>query len=156
MAMWRIFWGFCRNWFLIDPLHYLSRHSDFGFKFKEILNRKTTPRLGESGSRRLSNSPSRRVVESSLYRSSKGSSSNTFKCGPVIAKRSEAKLSESFDNVFFSISKRSEHVYIKDWNFPCTPHTPMPVWSNTSVVIRNLYCERGGGQQETSGRNLKG
>jgi hypothetical protein len=24
MAMRRIFWGFCRNWFLIDPLHYLS------------------------------------------------------------------------------------------------------------------------------------
>ncbi len=99
--MWRIFWGFCRNWFLIDPLHYLLSHSDFGFKFEEILNWKTTPRLGESGSRWLSNSPSRRVVESSLYRSSKGSSSNTFKCGPVIAKRSEVKWSESFDNDFF-------------------------------------------------------
>jgi hypothetical protein len=32
----RIFWGFCRNWFLIDPLHYLSGHSDFGFEIAEI------------------------------------------------------------------------------------------------------------------------
>jgi hypothetical protein len=36
MAMRRIFWGFCRNWFLIDPLHYLSSHSDFGFEFAKI------------------------------------------------------------------------------------------------------------------------
>jgi hypothetical protein len=32
----RIFWGFCRNWLLIDPLHYLSSRSDFGFEFAEI------------------------------------------------------------------------------------------------------------------------
>jgi hypothetical protein len=32
----RIFWGFCRNWFLIDPLHYFSSRSDFGFEFAEI------------------------------------------------------------------------------------------------------------------------
>jgi hypothetical protein len=32
----RIFWGFCRNWFLIDPLHYLLSHSDFGIEFAEI------------------------------------------------------------------------------------------------------------------------
>jgi hypothetical protein len=36
MAMRRIFWGFCRNWFLIDPLHYLSSPSDFIFEFTEI------------------------------------------------------------------------------------------------------------------------
>jgi hypothetical protein len=30
------FLGFCRNWFLIDPLHYLSSSSDFGFEFTEI------------------------------------------------------------------------------------------------------------------------
>ncbi len=35
-AMRRIFWGFCRNWFLMSPLHFLSGHSDFGFKFAEI------------------------------------------------------------------------------------------------------------------------
>jgi hypothetical protein len=28
-----IFRGFCRNWFLIDPLHYLSSRSDFGFDY---------------------------------------------------------------------------------------------------------------------------
>jgi hypothetical protein len=70
----RIFWGFCRNWFLIDPLHYLSSRSDFVFEFAEIFivekqlpnlfrlwlqicadirNRKTTPRLGESAPLRL-------------------------------------------------------------------------------------------------------
>jgi hypothetical protein len=32
----RIFWGLCRNWFLIDPLHYLSSRSDFVFEFAEI------------------------------------------------------------------------------------------------------------------------
>jgi hypothetical protein len=74
-----IFWGFCRNWFLIDPLHYLSSRSDFGFEFAEIfiiekrlpdsdtlclsesvfeclkktrrVRESLTPRLGESGSR---------------------------------------------------------------------------------------------------------
>jgi hypothetical protein len=54
----RIFWGFCRNWFLIDPLHYFSSRSDFGFEFADIRNQKTTPRLGESAS------PNRRVGES--------------------------------------------------------------------------------------------
>ncbi len=32
----RIFWGFCRNWFLMSPLHYLSGSSDFDFEFAEI------------------------------------------------------------------------------------------------------------------------
>ncbi len=32
----RIFWGFCRNWFLMSPLHYLLSRSDFGFEFAEI------------------------------------------------------------------------------------------------------------------------
>jgi len=36
MAKRQIFWGFCRNWFLIDPSHYLSSRSDFGFEFAEI------------------------------------------------------------------------------------------------------------------------
>jgi hypothetical protein len=55
----RIFWGFCRNWFLIDPLHHLSSRSDFGFEFAEIfviekrLGESMTRRLGESGSRLL-------------------------------------------------------------------------------------------------------
>jgi hypothetical protein len=32
----QIFWGFCRNWFLIDHLHYFSSRSEFGFEFAEI------------------------------------------------------------------------------------------------------------------------
>jgi hypothetical protein len=68
----RIFWGFCRNWFLIDPFHYLSSRSDFGFEFAEIfvikndsptwrVGESATLRLGESGSRQLSDSASRGV-----------------------------------------------------------------------------------------------
>ncbi len=87
----RIFWGFCRNFF-IDPLQYLSSRSDFGFKFTE----KPLPDSAIGG---VGDSPTRRVGESSSYRSGKGSSSNTFKSGPVIATIS--KRSESFDNVFF-------------------------------------------------------
>ena len=91
----RIFWGFCRNWVLIDPLHYLSSRSAFGFEFAEIfvIEKRlpdSTPtrrvgesafeclkeKLGESESRRLpdsanrgvANSPTRRVGESSTPR----------------------------------------------------------------------------------------
>ncbi len=52
----RIFWGFCRNRFLIDPLHYLSRRSDFGFEFAEIFV--IEKRLPDSG---VGDSPTRRV-----------------------------------------------------------------------------------------------
>jgi hypothetical protein len=31
---------FFRNWFLIDPLHYLSSRSDFGLEFAEIFEAK--------------------------------------------------------------------------------------------------------------------
>ncbi len=87
MAMRRIFWGFCRNWFLIDPLHYFSSRSDSGFKFAEIfLIEKRLPdsasrrvgfwmfkrklcelesrRLPDSASQRVADSPTRRVGES--------------------------------------------------------------------------------------------
>jgi hypothetical protein len=30
------FWGFCINWFLMSPLHYLSSRSDFALEFAEI------------------------------------------------------------------------------------------------------------------------
>jgi hypothetical protein len=60
MAMRRIFWGFCRNCFLIDPLHYLSSRSDFGFEFAEIFVIKK--RLPDSAFEYLKeNSASRRV-----------------------------------------------------------------------------------------------
>ncbi len=76
MAMRRIFWGFCRNWFLIDPLHYPSSRSDFGFEFGEIFvieKRLRLPdlashRLSESVSQRLSDLVSQRVGESGTLR----------------------------------------------------------------------------------------
>jgi hypothetical protein len=85
----RIFWGFCRNWVLIDTSHYLSSRSAFGFEFTEIfVIEKTTPRVGESAfeclkekfgeseslrlpdlaNRRVANSPTRRVVDSPTRR----------------------------------------------------------------------------------------
>ncbi len=69
----RIFWGFCRNWFLLSPLHYLSSHSDFGFEFAEIfVFEKRLPSITDTGSRRLrvsviwgvTNSPHQWYVES--------------------------------------------------------------------------------------------
>jgi hypothetical protein len=59
--MWRIFWGFCRNWFLKDPLHYLSSHSDFGFKFEEIFV--IEKRLSDLASLGVGDSPTRLVGE---------------------------------------------------------------------------------------------
>jgi hypothetical protein len=44
-----IFWGFCMNWILIDPLHYLSSRSDFSFEFAEIFI--IEKRLADSASR---------------------------------------------------------------------------------------------------------
>ncbi len=41
---------FCRNWFLIDPLHYLSSRSNFGLEFAEIFV--IEKRLGESARQR--------------------------------------------------------------------------------------------------------
>jgi len=87
----RIFWGFCRNRFQMSRLHYLSSRSNFAIEFAEIflikkrqdkipygynffkpLNKSmvirsvvgesSTLRLVESESRRLPDSPSRRVV----------------------------------------------------------------------------------------------
>ncbi len=58
----RIFWGFCRNWFLMDPLHYLSSRSNFGFKSEEIFV--IEKRLPDSVSRGLTDSWTRRVGES--------------------------------------------------------------------------------------------
>ncbi len=91
MEMRQIFWGFCRNWFLMSPLHYLSGRSDFGFKFAEIFvyskndsplspirgiadspyrwyGESPTPRTVESGSRRLPASLIRRVGDSPHHR----------------------------------------------------------------------------------------
>ena len=61
MATRRIFWGFCRNWVLIDPLQYLSNRSALGFEFAEIFVIEKRPDLE---SRRLPDSPNRRVGES--------------------------------------------------------------------------------------------
>jgi hypothetical protein len=45
---------FCRNWFLMSPLHYLSSRSDFGFEFAEIfIFEKRLLDITDTGSRRL-------------------------------------------------------------------------------------------------------
>jgi hypothetical protein len=61
----RIFWGFCRNWFLMSSLHYLSGRSDFGFEFAEIfVFQKQLPAITDMGSRQLSISVIRGVADS--------------------------------------------------------------------------------------------
>jgi hypothetical protein len=59
----RIFWGFCRNWFLIDPLHYLSSRSNFGFKLAEIFI--IEKRLSDSASRGVTDSAFECIKENS-------------------------------------------------------------------------------------------
>ncbi len=50
----RIFWDFCRNWFLMSPLHYLSGRSNFGFEFSEIfVFEKRLPTITDMGSCQL-------------------------------------------------------------------------------------------------------
>ncbi len=66
MAMRRIFWGFCRNWVLIDPLHCLLSRSAFGYEFAEIFV--IEKRLPDAASRRVGDSPIRRVGESLTLR----------------------------------------------------------------------------------------
>ncbi len=61
----RIFWGICRNWFLMSPLHFLSGRSDFGFEFVEIfIFEKRLPAITDTGSRRLRVALSRGVDDS--------------------------------------------------------------------------------------------
>jgi hypothetical protein len=65
----RIFWGFCRNWFLMSPLHYLLGRSDFGLEFAEIfIFEKRLPAITNTGSRRLPVSVSRGVDDSPHHR----------------------------------------------------------------------------------------
>jgi hypothetical protein len=60
----RIFWGFCRNLVLIDPLQYFSSRSAFGFEFAEIFV--IEKRLPDSLSRGVDDSPTRQVGESAF------------------------------------------------------------------------------------------
>jgi hypothetical protein len=70
----RIFWGYCRNRVLIDPLHYLSSHSAFGVEFAEIfviekrLPDSASRRLYDLASRGVADSPTRRIGESTTRR----------------------------------------------------------------------------------------
>jgi hypothetical protein len=67
-----VFWGFCRNWFLMSPLDYLSGHSNFGFELAEIfVFEKRLPAITDTESRllnffkrKLSVSMIQRVVDS--------------------------------------------------------------------------------------------
>ncbi len=65
----QIFWGFCRNWSLMSPLHYLLSRSDFGFEFAEIfLFEKWLPAITDMGSRQLPASLIRGVSDSPHHR----------------------------------------------------------------------------------------
>jgi hypothetical protein len=61
----RIFLGFCRNWSLMSPVHYLSSSFDFGFEFAEIfVFKKQLPAITDTGSRQLRVSVIRGVANS--------------------------------------------------------------------------------------------
>ncbi len=69
MAMRQIFWGFFRNWFLIDPLHYPFQPFQFWLRIPgDIRNWKTTPRLGESAFECLKENSESRGVDDYLTR----------------------------------------------------------------------------------------
>ncbi len=67
-----IFWGFCINWILIDPLHYISSLSDFSFELAEFFV--IEKRLADSGGQGAANSPTWRAKESPILRLSKSGS----------------------------------------------------------------------------------
>ncbi len=71
---WIFLWGFCRNRFLLSPLHYLSSRSKFGFEFAEIFV--IEKRLSDSPSWGVDDSLIRRVVDSPTRRV--GESANEF------------------------------------------------------------------------------
>ena len=67
MAMRRIFWGFCRNWFAMSPLDYLSSRSAFGFVFAEIFvieNDSPTRQVGESTGMHIDTSVFKPLIQS--------------------------------------------------------------------------------------------
>ncbi len=68
----RIFWGFCRNRFLMSPLHYLSSRSKFWLRIRgDIRIQKTTPRYhryGEPPTPRISGTESRQLPASLIRR----------------------------------------------------------------------------------------
>ncbi len=64
------FWGFCRNWFLMSPLHYLSSRSNFSFDFAEIfVFEKRLPAItdGESPTPRITDTRSRQLPASLIH-----------------------------------------------------------------------------------------
>jgi hypothetical protein len=91
----RIFWGFFRNWFLIDPLNYLSSRFDFGFEFAEIFI--IEKRLPDSASRGVGDSPTRRVGESAFECLNENSASRRVGDAPtrLVGKSLTPRLGES-------------------------------------------------------------
>jgi hypothetical protein len=110
MAMRRIFWGFCRNWFLVVPLHYLSSHSDFCFEFPNSKNDSPlSPIWGvadsphhwyaESATLRITDTESRLLnflKENSLYRWY--GESSTPGTSDTVSRRLHVRRSRGVDN----------------------------------------------------------
>ncbi len=64
------FWGFCRNWFLMSPLHFLSSRSNFSFDLAEIfVFEKLLPAItdGESPTPRITDTQSRQLLASLIH-----------------------------------------------------------------------------------------
>ncbi len=64
----RIFWGFCRNWFLMSPLHYTSRAVPILASNSRRYSYSPTPRITDTRSRQLPASLIRGVGDSRHHR----------------------------------------------------------------------------------------
>ncbi len=115
MAMRRIFWGFCRNWFLMSPLHYLSSRSDFGFEFAKIyIFEKRLPAITDTGSRRLRVSVMRGVGDSPTPR-----------------------ITDTESWLLNSFKENSPYRWYGEWSTPRTSDTVsrrLPVWLSQRVA----------------------
>ncbi len=138
----RIFWGFCRNWVLIDSLHYLSSRSAFGFEFAEIFV--IEKRLPDSVIRQVGDSPTRQVGESLTLRVGESpwwvGESNFLKFS--IDFRDFKRLNQPFKRSIWQ--KRSQGcdvllplIYLKCWKFFIYRHScRLPDSASRGVVFR--------------------
>ncbi len=109
----RIFWGFCRNWLLMSPLHYLSGRSDFGFNSRRYSYSKNDSPLSpirgvadsphhwyaESATPRITDTERRLLnflIENSLYRWYRESS--TPRTSDTVSRRLPVSLSRRVSN----------------------------------------------------------
>ncbi len=112
----RIFWGFCRNWFLMSPLHYLSGCSDFGFEFARYSRYPRYHRCGESPTLRIGDMGSRRLPVS-LSRGVNYSPHHW--CTELLTPR----ITVTESRLLNFLKENSLYRWYGEWSTPCTSDT---------------------------------